>query len=306
MNAERQNTCPCCEGSQLDELGRLPDSLWFAGTRLEEPLPGGRLYSCSNCRLKFRSPVLSDAEYSDLYNNATTATWSEVTARMDWDLVARYVSTKLPERGRILDFGCYTGGLLARLDDRYERYGVEVNRAAADVASQNIGQPVWSSIDEIPSDLHFDVVIAADVIEHFSNPMSLVQQLAPRLSENGVLILTTGDADSYLWDRFGANWWYCFYPEHIAFISKDWLNYMCRVTDFSVAHYETFRYARLSSFRRLSDWAQTYFYGVLPSIYLGLARLLLKASTRGDVASVPGAGLTRDHLFIVLNKAAEN
>jgi 2-polyprenyl-3-methyl-5-hydroxy-6-metoxy-1,4-benzoquinol methylase len=225
---------------------------------------------------------------------------------MDWDLVARYVSTKLPERGRILDFGCYTGGLLARLDDRYERYGVEVNRAAADVASQNIGQPVWSSIDEIPSDLHFDVVIAADVIEHFSNPMSLVQQLAPRLSENGVLILTTGDADSYLWDRFGANWWYCFYPEHIAFISKDWLNYMCRVTDFSVAHYETFRYARLSSFRRLSDWAQTYFYGVLPSIYLGLARLLLKASTRGDVASVPGAGLTRDHLFIVLNKAAEN
>jgi 2-polyprenyl-3-methyl-5-hydroxy-6-metoxy-1,4-benzoquinol methylase len=306
MTAERPGTCPCCESSQLIEIGALPDSMWFAGTRLDKPLPGGRLYSCSNCSLKFRSPALSDAEYCDLYDNATTATWSDVAARMDWDLVARYVSNMLPERGRILDFGCYTGGLLARLDDRYQRYGIEVNRVAADLTSQNIGQPVWSSIEEIPDDLRFDVVIAADVIEHFSNPISLVQQLASKLDENGVLILTTGDADNHLWNRFGANWWYCFYPEHIAFISKDWLNYVCRDTGLSIAHCETFRYARLSSVRRLSDWAQVYFYGMFPSVYLGLAGLLLKASTRSDVGSVPGAGLTRDHLFIVLNKAAEN
>jgi 2-polyprenyl-3-methyl-5-hydroxy-6-metoxy-1,4-benzoquinol methylase len=306
VTAEPPRDCPCCESRQLIELGELPDSLWFAGTRLDEPLPGGRLFRCSNCSLKFRSPVLSSAAYSRLYDNATTATWSADTVRMDWDLVARYVSTMLPERGRILDFGCYTGGLLAKLDDRHQRYGVEVNRGAADLASQRIGQHVWPSIEEIPSDLRFDVVIAADVIEHISNPMSLVQQMASRLTENGVLILTTGDANNYLWNRFGANWWYCFYPEHIAFISRDWLNYMCRVTGISIAQYETFCYTRLGSLRRISDWIQACFYGLFPTVYLGLARLLIKVSTRSEITSVPGAGLTRDHLFIVLNRATEN
>lgn len=306
MISEPPRSCPCCESRQLIQLGVLPDSLWFAGTRLDDPLPGGSLFRCSRCRLKFRSPALSGAVYSDLYNNATTATWSVDTTRMDWDLVTRYVSAVLPERGRILDFGCYTGGLLARLEDRYQRYGVEVNRVAASLASQRIGQHVWSSIEEIPSDLRFDVVIAADVIEHISNPMSLLQQLTSRLSKDGTLILTTGDADNYLWNRFGANWWYCFYPEHISFISKDWLNYMSRLTDISVAKIETFRYAKLNGFRHISDWAQACFYGLFPKAYLGLARLVKKVSTRREITSVPGAGLSRDHLFIVLKRATEN
>ena len=303
MIAAEPKACPCCASTQLTDLGKLPDSLWFAGTRLDESVPGGNLLRCSDCRLKFRSPALSDAAYSKLYNNATTATWSAATSRTDWDLVADYVAKHVPGRGRILDFGCYTGGLLTRLGEGHLRHGVEVNRAAAELAGQRIGQQVWSSIDEIPGDVRFDVVIAADVIEHIANPASLVQQLTSRLTENGVLILTTGDGDSDLWNRFGANWWYCFYPEHIAFISKDWLNYMSRVTGVSIVQCETFCYASLSRLRRLSDWAQTSFYGVFPSAYLGLAGLLLKRSWRGEIQSVPGAGLTRDHLFVVLKRA---
>ncbi len=304
MTAELPSACPCCDSKQFIELGKLPDSRWFAGTCLDEPLPGGRLFRCSNCRLKFRSPVLSDAAYSELYDNATTESWSGDIVRRDWDLIANYVSTALPERARILDFGCYTGDLLARLDDRYERYGVEVNRVAAEVASQSTGHPVWSSIDEIPGDLRFDAIIAADVIEHVSNPMSLVKQLASRLSQNGSLILTTGDADNYLWSRFGANWWYCFFPEHIAFISKDWLDYMSRATGLSIERFDTFCYSDLSRVRRVSDGLLAYFYGMFPAAYLGLARLFINLSKHGEITKIPGVGLSRDHLFTVLNRAS--
>lgn len=306
MRTELSRSCPCCAGKELLEIGKLPDSLWFAGSRLEQPIPGGWLFLCRTCGLKFRNPANTDADYSRLYDNAVTATWSAETDRTDWDLIARYISEMLPQGGKVLDFGCYTGGLLARLGPQYQRYGVEVNRVAADIASQSIGRNVWSSIDDVSGELRFDVVIAADVVEHLRNPLSLVRQLTSKLSDSGVLIMTTGDADNYLWNRFGANWWYCFYPEHITFVSRDWLRYVSEVTGIGVVHCETFRYARLSRARQVSDLLQTYFYGVFPTLYLSLARLLRKMLGRPDTTSIPGAGLSRDHLFIVLKRAVRN
>lgn len=302
MTTERCQSCPSCASEELVEVGRLPDSRWFAGKRLEKPLSGGWLFRCSACGLKFRNPANVDAVNSRLYNNETTATWVADDARVDWDLIVRFVSEELPQGGKVLDFGCYTGGLLKRLGTRHERYGIEVNQVAADIASQSIGRDLWPSIDDIPNDLHFDIVIAADVIEHFANPMSLIEQLTSRLSENGVLIVTTGDANNYLWNRFGANWWYCFYPEHIAFVSRNWLHHIAKDAGISVVRCESFCYKKLGLARRVSDLVQTYFYGIFPNAYLALAKLFLKLAGRPDLESIPGAGLSRDHLFIVLSR----
>ncbi|KPK52743.1 MAG: hypothetical protein AMS22_08580 [Thiotrichales bacterium SG8_50] len=306
MSTDRCQSCPGCASEELVEIGKLPDSRWFAGTRLEEPLPGGWLCRCSTCGLKFRNPANVDVVNSQLYNNDTAATWVADDARADWDLIVRYVSEELPQGGKVLDFGCYTGGLLERLGARYQRFGIEVNRVASDIASKKIGRDLWPSIDEVPDELRFDVIIAADVIEHLTNPMSIIEQLTSRLCDSGVLIITTGDADNYLWNRFGANWWYCFYPEHIAFISENWLRHIARDASISVDRCESFCYKKLGLARRVSDRMQMYFYGVLPNVYLSLAKLFLKLAGRPDLQSLPGTGLSRDHLFIVLSRADRN
>ena len=155
-------------------------------------------------------------------------------------------------------------------------------------------------MDDVPSNLRFDVVIAADVIEHMVNPMDLVDKLSTLLTDNGILIITTGDADNYLWNRFGANWWYCFYPEHITFISRAWLSYLSEIREFSVIRCETFYYRRLTAVSRLMDSIYTYIYGFFPDAYLRLAGLLKKILGRSGVTSVPGCGVGADHLFIVL------
>jgi len=299
-------SCPCCASKDLLEIGKLPDSQWFAGTHLERPLPGGWLYRCQNCSLKFRNPAQTADVYAQLYDNAVTTTWSEETIRADWDLVSADIDKRFPHGGRVLDFGCYTGGLLAQLGTRYERFGIELNRDAADIASQRIGQSVWSCIDEVGDEIQFDAIIAADVIEHVTNPLLLIRQLATKLSNNGVLIITTGDANNSLWNRFGANWWYCFYPEHIVFASADWLGYVSEAAGVTVVDCETFRYLNLSLPRRILDIVQTYFYGSFPKVFLSLVRLFRMMLGRPDTTSLPGAGLTRDHLFVVLSRAARN
>jgi SAM-dependent methyltransferase len=304
VKTEQSEGCPCCGSKDVIEIGRLPDSQWFAGTRLEHPLPGGWLQRCRDCHLKFRNPSQTADEYASLYDNGATTTWVASTARADWELISRYVAKTLPNGGTVLDFGCYTAGLLAQLGSQYARYGVKVNRAAADVATGEIGNKVWSSISDMPDQLRFDVVIASDVIEHIANPKLLVEQLMSKLTDSGILILTTGDADNYLWNRFGANWWYCYYPDHIAFISRDWLEYVSGAVGISIVRCDAFRYFEHSLPRRILDSMLIYFYGLFPTAFLGLVRSLRKMLGRSGSTSIPGAGVSRDHMFVVLGRAS--
>lgn len=263
------------------------------------------MYRCARCLLKFRHPVQDPAIYKQLYDNATVATWPADNERPDWDLITNRLREQLPQGGRVLDFGCYNGGLLGRLAPAYERYGVEINHAAACIAAEEIHGHIWPSIDEIPGNLRFDAVIVSDVIEHMINPMELVKNLTPLLADRGTIIITTGDADNFLWNRFGANWWYCFYPEHISFLSKAWLSFLCRRTGLSVRHCEAFRYSETGTAQRLTDTLFAYCYGWFPAIYLGLGGALTKMLGRPAMTSVPGNGVSADHLFIILAREVE-
>lgn len=305
LSPDENPACPCCGGYKLRVLGKLPDSLWFAGRPLTQALPGGRLYRCHICGLKFRHPVQSVATYQKLYNNDAIEIWPADRHRADWKLITSQIRKLRPEGARVLDFGCYSGGLLAELESKYQRYGIEINDAAAYVASEKNQTRIWRSIEDIPAGQHFDVIVASDVVEHVRNPEMLLNQLSNLLTENGILIITTGDADNRIWSCLGANWWYCFYPEHIAFISRTWLKYYSKKNRLSVKHSETFRYLRLCSPRYVLDILFVYFYGFFPTAYLRLVNSLKKILGRPSATSVAGAGVSADHLLVVLTPKAE-
>jgi len=296
--------CPACKQDESIRIGRLPDSNLFAGVFLDRVLAGGSLYRCCVCNLKFRHPVGDAAVHEVLYDNQHTLAWPANSARPDWELIAQYVSEH-KTTGRVLDFGCYTGGLLARLGDIYERYGIEINRAAAAEATKVTGHPIFSSIDEIPERLRFDVILACDVVEHMTNPTVLIEKLGSLLSEKGILIVTTGDSENSLWNRFGANWWYCFYPEHISFISRTWLVRISENLGLSLLHCESFKYANLKPASKPIHIALTYAYGWFPGLYLKLRKLIDALRGRPGTRSVTGMGVSDDHLFAVLGSSRE-
>lgn len=293
-------SCPVCNSPECRFLGELPSHEWFAGMRMSEPLPNSGLYRCKRCCLKYRYPILDVKRYDLLYDNALTMTWPGDEARLDWNLIIDYLHRHLPQGGTVLDFGCYTGGLLARLGSNFERNGIEVNQAAAVVATEKAHARIWLSLDDIPKDLHFDVVIAADVIEHMLNPENFILRLMSLLRRRGILIITTGDADNHLWNRFGANWWYCFYPEHVAFLSKSWLNYLAESRGVRIACCDTFQYCRLAPIDRVINTIFAYCYGLFPTMYLRFIRMLKAILNNRRPTSVPGNGISADHLFIVL------
>ena len=299
--ANKSATCPCCGEPRTDLLGRLPDAMQFAGKQTAEPIPGGALYRCGNCRLKFRHPIQSPATYNELYDHGEANIWTGDVLRLDWDLIVQYLDEDAENKRSILDFGCNTGGLLARLGDGFEKFGIEINQAAAAAATEH-GIKVWPSIDALPVGQQFDVIVAVDVVEHVPDPRQVIEQLADLLAPDGQLILTTGDAENVWWNRFGANWWYCFHPEHISFISRAWLSYLEANSSLITVDCKQFRYRRMGVIMQSMHALFMMLYGFLPSLYLGLRNAVRRLLSRPDVASVLGNGVSADHLFVVLRK----
>lgn len=293
--------CPVCN-SPASLIGRLPEVPWFAGMQLEKPIPGGSLYRCSSCSLKFRFPIPEIQELERLYDNSLTTAWESGARRLDWERIVAYVKEVFPHGGRVLDFGCYSGGMLQMLGKRYQRHGVEINRSAAETAiRRDAAATIWQKLEDIPDKMRFDIIVATDVIEHVVNPESFLMGLSSLLDKQGILILTTGDADNSLWNWFGANWWYCFIPEHISFISDAWVKYFCRKHAFTIRKIEKFKYRRFGSVRYCLDMVIIAVYGLVPRFYLRMLTVAKGILNRPRVVGPRGMGISADHLFIVIS-----
>jgi SAM-dependent methyltransferase len=297
MKAAR--TCPDCGGEALRSLGELPDVAFFAGRPIERALPGGRLLHCQSCDLRFRWPTLPN--YDRLYDNATVDAWSGDASRHDQRLVHERI-LRDPSASSVLDFGCYSGDLLAQLPSTLARFGVEMSGAAAAVARDKTGAEVVSSLEQFDPALRFDVIVAMDVIEHVRSPRELAAHLVQRLTPGGRLILTTGDGAALLWRIAGARWWYCYYPEHIAFISHRWLRHHAPAIGARISTLQRFNYLDEPRHGALNRWTRWIKYLARPGHYARKreAYLARHALDRG----VPGMGLMRDHLLIELRREA--
>jgi SAM-dependent methyltransferase len=295
--------CPDCGSPRLRSLGPLPDVAVFAGRTLPAPLRGGELMHCAACDLRFRHPRLAPADYDALYDNSQVDAWVAGPLRRDQQLVQACLVQALAGReagARVLDFGCYTGALLAALPAGLQRHGVEVNAAAAAVAASRAGAEVRPRLEDFDTAAPFDAIVAIDVIEHMPSPRAWVERLLAHLAPGGVLIFTTGDGGNRLWRLLGGRWWYCFYPEHISFVSRRWLAFSAGPLGARVARCEAFNYLDETPRQRLRRWPAMMSYALFPA---RAERRRARRLARGEADSgVPGIGLNRDHLLVMLKR----
>ncbi|EGY25794.1 hypothetical protein DA2_2004 [Desulfovibrio sp. A2] len=64
------------------------------------------------------------------------------------------------------------------------------------------------TIDDLPPDARFDIIVLADVIEHVETPVQLLRACAARLSPQGLLAVLTPDCRSLAARLLGWRWWH--------------------------------------------------------------------------------------------------
>jgi 2-polyprenyl-3-methyl-5-hydroxy-6-metoxy-1,4-benzoquinol methylase len=115
------------------------------------------------------------------------------------------------ERGKpsVLDIGCATGALLARLRERgWKTTGVEISLPQAEYARRERGLDVRTAPLE---ENHFDensftAVLASHLIEHLNNPSSLVREAHRILVPGGRFFITTPNIAGFQFYLFRGKW----------------------------------------------------------------------------------------------------
>jgi len=155
---------------------------------------------------------------------------------------------RLDLHGDVLDFGAGIGNLTQRLASM----GCFSRVAAADILARPPSLPadvIWECADlnigllGIRSGA-FDVVVAAEVIEHLENPRGVARELYRILKSGGTLILTTPNNES--WRALGAlvlrghfvHFGDSSYPAHITALLRKDLARLLNEAGFSKFHFE--------------------------------------------------------------------
>jgi methionine biosynthesis protein MetW len=93
---------------------------------------------------------------------------------------------------RVLDLGCATGTTGAALKARQPAtvVGVELEPAYAAEAEQRLDEVIVGDVEDVQPDGRFDVLIAADVLEHLRDPWTALRRYAALLEPGGTAVVS--------------------------------------------------------------------------------------------------------------------
>jgi SAM-dependent methyltransferase len=151
-----------------------------------------RYVLCQGCGLVISAPRPTANEVSAKYaflGGATSSTVANpvvmpVDRRRSTEIL-ELVSPFLTARARVLDFGGGTGSLMTS----FMAQGCEC--AVIDYAPETIPgvERIGETLDALPADRRFDLIIASHVIEHVTDPVATVRSLADHLAADGLIYL---------------------------------------------------------------------------------------------------------------------
>jgi 2-polyprenyl-3-methyl-5-hydroxy-6-metoxy-1,4-benzoquinol methylase len=130
------------------------------------------------------------------------------------------VTAHLPGAGaRFLDIGCAAGFLLeVALERGWDASGVELNPRLLEYADPSVRRSIQiARVESWASPERFDVVSMFDVLEHSSDPRTMLETARSRLNDAGVLIVQLPCIDSWGARTMGRYWYHYGVPSHLSY-----------------------------------------------------------------------------------------
>ena len=197
--------CPICDSEKAEILHRQ-----HLVVMDDYPLPSSfDVVLCSACGMVFNRNSATQKDYDDFYARFSVHQTPAESVEGDipvWE-VSRLQSLAeiaagcvVGERGRILDVGCSSGGLLNNLASRgFTRLvGVDPSPVCvAHVRSKGI-EAHQGGANDLPPDIgHFDLITLTGVLEHIEDVRATIASLVPFCSHGGRILLEVPDAVRY-------------------------------------------------------------------------------------------------------------
>lgn len=196
------------------------------------------LRACSDCGFIFAEGA-ELAELLRLYEALEDQGYEESQAsralQMEWLL--DQASDARPGIRSMLDIGAATG-LLVQLGTKrgFQAVGVEPSRSLVEVARRSHGVDLIQGTVPHPSleGRTFDAVFLVDVIEHVSDPVTLLRDAARYLAPGGILTVVTPDVASVARKLLRQRWWH-FRLAHVGYFDEKSFGVACERAGLTVS-----------------------------------------------------------------------
>lgn len=148
----------------------------------------------------FRNPHFMRGENSHLFGYVDYVA-ERFNKQPQYARIAREIGSMLscPRQPRLLEVGCGFGYFLdVAFEEDFDVIGLEFNPHAVARLRRKYAFPILSGpLEDTPLEpASLDAVVMFDVIEHLRNPFTALDRLRDGLVPNGLLVLSTLDADS--------------------------------------------------------------------------------------------------------------
>src|SRR5262245_37143722 len=126
------------------------------------------------------------------------------------------------DRGFLLELGCAYGFFLKEAQRYFHASGIEL----AEEAAQHARRSGLSVVCGVANDENMrcignsDVIVLFDVIEHLPDPRATLALCERYLNPGGIIVITTGDFDSWLARLAGPKWRLMTPPQHLWFFTR--------------------------------------------------------------------------------------
>lgn len=217
--------CPACGAYEVSERGPLPGSAYmFGDEKIDYPAAGIPLATCAECSLTYKGIVPQPGFLAQCFSRQAGKVWMDDYAfESEICLLKKMIGSDCFD---VLDVGASNGALLKACS----RANVTGRRSALDVIAhpgleaQLSGELINGFLDSAPlswSGVPYGVVTLFDLLEHLYEPVYAFENLRTLVDKDGVVLLETGNVESYWPRKFGrANWWYVTLLEHHIFWSR--------------------------------------------------------------------------------------
>lgn len=232
--------CRICSSKTVPFLRVSTDDLDepFLDATLRARLPELELHRCAECGCLWTNDARRDDRLlAEAYARVVDAYFdsqeNDPRYVQFYKELERFVKQHVSGR-TILDVGCGDGVFLSCISNEWSKQGLEPSASGATLARKKNLDVANATLDTVPGRYEADVVSALDVIEHVIDPHQFVESCKHHLRPRGVMLLVTGDADSYPAKIAGPQWSYLRWSGHISVFSRSGLRRLLESHGFEI------------------------------------------------------------------------
>lgn len=185
-----------------------------------------KIYVCKKCEILFSELVFNfqNNQFEKSYKDVKDEKYiSQIEyKKIYFEDLSKKIYKELNTSNSVLEIGSYYGLLGSIINEKVKNYyGLELSYHGCKFSKDKFNLNIFNETIEEHSKrkIKYDLIIMADVIEHFADPFSTFEIVNKLLNKNGKLILTTFNMDSLYAKITGKNYHWII-PYHLAYFSN--------------------------------------------------------------------------------------